>query len=186
MILQPHPPVRIVVRGGGEGSRGAALGLEEMRRTAALVGRVIDASPHDDAAIVELAAFTLTSGGELFRMAASEAQRRRAIEAWRAEHPRAAPHAAVEWHPDLVRYGAEQLNQRFERRFGARMTAGGWLGWIAIRIAVDAELRGLPLAKGRYDGHKGAALHFGDGNRLVQPLCVVDASGGLLGIAPPA
>ena len=185
LILQPHPPVRIVVRGGGEGNRGAALGLEEMQRTAALVGRVIDGSPHADAAIVDIASGTLTSAGEVFRMAAGEAQRRRAIEAWRAEHPGAAPHAAVEWHPDLVRFGAEQLNQRFERRFGARMTAREWLGWIAIKIAVDAQLRGLPLAKGRYDGHKGAALHFGDGSRLVQPLCVVDGSGRLLGVAPP-
>lgn len=180
---QPADPVRLVVRGSGEGSRGAAMALEEMEQTAVLLGRAIDRAPHARASVVDPAAATIASGGETYRVAAGGAARRRALAAWSAAHPGSAAHAAIEWHPALIRYGAEQLNQRYERRFGAPMTAAEWIGWMAVKAAVDAGLRGVPLSRGRFDGHKGVALYFGADRTLVQPLCVVDGGGALLGLS---
>lgn len=179
-VVQPPGPVRIVVRGSGAGSRGAALALEEMERTAALVGRAIDPAPHPDAIVVDAEARTMTFGSETFYVAASGAARRRAIDAFQSENPGSAPRDAIEWHPGLSRFGAEQLNTRYERRFGHGMTAAEWIGWMAVKAAADAQLRPVPLARGRFDGHKGVALYFGPDRHLVQPLCIVDAGGALL------
>jgi ABC-type branched-subunit amino acid transport system substrate-binding protein len=91
--------------------------------------------------------------------------------------------AAVLWHPDLFRYGAEQLNERYRRRFDGGMTAEAWAGWMAVKAATEASLR----ARGRelravladpqmaFDGHKGRPLAFdGPGRTLAQPLYLVD------------
>jgi hypothetical protein len=180
-IAQPPGPVRIVVRGSGAGSNGAALALEEMERTAVLVGRAIDRSPHAAAIVIEPGASILIAGGETFHVDASDGARREAIEAFRPDHPGSEPRDAIEWHPGLTRFGAEQLNTRYERRFGEGMTAAEWMGWMAVKAAVDAQLRQVPLARGRFDGHKGVALYFGPDRRLVQPLCIVNAAGALLG-----
>jgi hypothetical protein len=181
IVVRRSGPVRLVLRGAAGDSRGAAMALAEMQQTASLVGREIARAEHPDAMVVDIAAHAIVHHGTTFHVAASDDDRRRAIAAWRESHPDSAPHDALEWHPGLVRFGAEQLNARFERRFGARMTAGDWLGWAAVKIAADAQLRSVALGKGRYDGHKGAALYFDAAGRLVQPLCLVDARGTLLG-----
>ncbi len=48
---------------------------------------------------------------------------------------------ASAWHWTYERYGAPQLNQRFEKRAGYRMTAPQWAAWAAVRAAVEAILR---------------------------------------------
>jgi len=40
----------------------------------------------------------------------------------------------------------------------------------------------VPLARARFDGHKGTPLTFDAGRRLLQPLCIVGAEGELLGV----
>lgn len=93
------------------------------------------------------------------------------------------------WHWSLERYGGEQLNERYRRRFGARMDSPAWAGWLALKIALDAALRAektdgrsllrqLADPRARYDGQKGRPLRFArDTHRLVQPVYRVSGRG---------
>jgi hypothetical protein len=157
---------------------GATMAVEEMSRTASLLGRRIETASHVGAIEVDLRQQSLTWQGERYVVAASPQARQTALAAWRG--PRA--DAAVEWHPGLTRYGAEQLNARFLERFDQPMDAAAWISWMLVKIAADAQLRGVGIASGRFDGHKGTPLAFGDDRHLVQPLCLVDAAGTLLGV----
>ncbi|HSJ98857.1 MAG TPA: hypothetical protein VLC53_17410, partial [Myxococcota bacterium] len=73
---------------------------------------------------------------------------------------------ACDWHGELSRYGAAQLNERFARRSGAAMDERAWSGWLAVKLASEAQLRGGPedriarIAAARTDGHAGAPLRF--------------------------
>lgn len=89
--------------------------------------------------------------------------------------------SAVIWHPDLARYGAAQLNDRFKRRFGTPPGAEEWASWMAIKLLWDATLRAestdprrlAALLEGNhgFDGHKGQPLTFGSrDHQLRQPL----------------
>ena len=93
------------------------------------------------------------------------------------------------WHWSLERFGGEQLNERYRRRFGARMDSPAWTGWIAMKIALDAALhaqsaggaallRQLSDPRAQYDGQKGRPLRFAPGTRrLVQPVYRVAGHG---------
>jgi len=50
--------------------------------------------------------------------------------------------AASAWHWTWERYGAPQLNQRFDRRASRRMAAEDWAAWVAVRSVVEAVTRG--------------------------------------------
>lgn len=91
---------------------------------------------------------------------------------------------AVLWHERLFRYGAEQLNERYRRRFGTGMDSDAWAAWMAVKALAEASLRAAgdrpPLTealggrRARFDGHKGAPLSFSaPGGTLAQPLYVV-------------
>jgi len=45
------------------------------------------------------------------------------------------------WHWTWERYGAPQLNQRFERGAGRRMEAEDWAAWAAVRATIEAVAR---------------------------------------------
>jgi hypothetical protein len=93
------------------------------------------------------------------------------------------------WHHTLRRFGAEQLNERFRRRFGTGMTSPAWAGWAAMKIITESALRsrsarGADLARflatraARFDGHKGEPLAFdGRTGELRQPLYVIHGDG---------
>ena len=85
------------------------------------------------------------------------------------------------WSPDLERFGAAQLNDRFRARFGAdaAMRGPAWAGWFAAKAATEAVLRarakdpaavGKVLRTGRFDGHQGKPLAFASGGALLPPL----------------
>lgn len=157
---------------------GATLALDEMGRTASLLGRAIDRSSHPDAMTIDVQQQSVAASAQRYFVNASPEARAAAVASWR--DPRA--HAASEWHPQLRKYGAEQLNARFLQRFGEPMDAAAWISWMLVKIAVDAQLRSVALAEGRFDGHKGVPLTFGPDRHLIQPLCLVDAAGALLGV----
>ncbi len=48
---------------------------------------------------------------------------------------------AETWHWTLERYGAPQLNQRFERRTGRKMGGEDWAAWAAVRAVIEAVVR---------------------------------------------
>jgi hypothetical protein len=89
------------------------------------------------------------------------------------------------WHHTLRRFGAEQLNERFHRRFGSDMESAAWAGWVATKIVTEAALRGRSTSSAnlaryllgsgvRFDGHKGEPLAFNRATgELRQPLYVI-------------
>lgn len=201
-------PARRTVRLGlalAEGSaaaRGATLAAEEARRAAELLGASFEmgAPGPRTAVVVGLAtsvknpqAVFLTVGSpgvmapaqpRTFHVASSP-RRRQQVLAGAAQGV-----DVVDWHPDLVRYGAEQLNQRFRQRFGQPMVEDAWRGWMAVKIAAEAVLRNpggdlaAALASLRFDGHKGEPLEFDrQDHHLRQPVYLVDGKGRLIGDA---
>ena len=110
-------------------------------------------------------------------------------------------HAPALWHPGLVRFGAAQLNERHERRFGNPMDPSAWAGWFVVKLLWDLILREAGTASGepvpeslgesrgespgealgerlmdpatRFDGHKGVGMGFRSDGRLRQPLYLV-------------
>ncbi len=86
------------------------------------------------------------------------------------------------WHWTWERYGAPQLNQRFEKRAERRMSATDWAAWAAVRAVVEAVLRSgetdaaalravLTSDAIRLDTYKGAPGGFRPwDNQLRQPI----------------
>jgi hypothetical protein len=122
-------------------------------------------------------------GACLFRIGLTEAERREALERWRADTPEAAAAReprVVEWHPSLARYGAKDLNDRYRKQTGEPMNAEAWRAWFAVKALVDSALRAAEadrcraLGRARFDGHKGRPLLFDPDTRVLrQPLYIV-------------
>lgn len=55
---------------------------------------------------------------------------------------------ASAWHPYWERYGAPQLNRRFFRLVGRRMSDEDWATWIAVRATLDAAASAHETAAG--------------------------------------
>jgi hypothetical protein len=186
----------------GSAARGAELGIEEARHTARLLGMALEIGADSDALVrigerapdprglflaLEPAPASVGQPG-VFHVGSSAAFRERAL----AGRDRQAVQA-VDWHPGLERFGAEQLNQRFVRRFETPMDEAAWRGWMAVKVAAELALRGhlgsdgdagdarAALAAMSFDGHKGRPLAFDAGDRhLVQPVYLIDREGRLL------
>jgi len=89
---------------------------------------------------------------------------------------------ATAWHWSWERHGAPQLNGRFEKQSGQRMTATDWAAWLAVKSVIEAMQRtsGVDYKKlSSYlrgpeitiDGFKGNRLSFRKwDNQLRQPL----------------
>lgn len=86
------------------------------------------------------------------------------------------------WHWSWERHGAPQLNQRFERHYGRRMSEPEWAGWAAIKSLTAAFMlvesaRSIDLSRALespelvVDLYKGAPGNFRPGSRqLRQPM----------------
>jgi ABC transporter substrate binding protein (PQQ-dependent alcohol dehydrogenase system) len=75
--------------------------------------------------------------------------------------------SAETWHWTWERHGAPQLNQRFDRIAGRRMTSDDWVGWAGVKSVVEAAVHArsasaedlLPVLRGdafTLDTYKGA------------------------------
>lgn len=100
-------------------------------------------------------------------------------------------HVVSDWHHAFTRYGAAQLNERFEREFGKHMSADAWHGWVAVKAIFEAAQRGDELCgelgRLRFDGHKGRALRFDPETRmLIHPSLIVREQNGktIVEVAP--
>jgi ABC transporter substrate binding protein (PQQ-dependent alcohol dehydrogenase system) len=99
------------------------------------------------------------------------------------------------WYWAFERYGAPQLNQRFEREARRRMTGYDWAAWAGLRVVIEAiaRARSADLApveaylKGdqlRFDMYKGAPGSFRAwDNQLRQPI-VLHTSDAVIAVAP--
>jgi len=180
--------------------RGAQLGAEEAGRTAELLGARFELSTNTDGVVAVVGGAELehlvvpllttrapedmSDPGPLranvFHVSSTPAERREALARWGGEGGQ-----AVDWHSSLTRFGAEQLNSRFEMRFGAPMDSLAWVSWMAVMIAAEMALRATPLERLRFDGHKGERLWFRpEDHGLRQPLYVV-AGGKVVGEVAP-
>lgn len=203
LALLGNAPRTIRVGLIGAAGPGARLGAEEAGRTAELLGArfelvaggtdvqvlVGEAPPAEEPGVPFFVTRSMDGPPRrnVFHVASSPEERRKALARFGP-----APEGArvVDWHPSLSRFGAEQLNQRFETRFGSRMDEAAWASWMAVMIAAELVLRSPDpgnlssrLERLRFDGHKGARLWFW-GRRLVQPLYVVAGDQVLGEVAP--
>ncbi|MFL6200711.1 MAG: ABC transporter substrate-binding protein [Thermoanaerobaculia bacterium] len=169
--------------------RGAQLGAEEAGRTAELLGARFELRNDFEGVVAIVGGAELGDRGiplltirapedlsdpgpfrpHVFHVSSTPAERREALARWGGEGGQ-----IVDWHPSLTRFGAEQLNSRFESRFGAPMDSLAWASWLAVMIAAEMALRATPLERLRFDGHKGERLSFRpEDHGLRQPLYVV-------------
>jgi hypothetical protein len=181
--------------------RGARLGLEEARRVGELLHVEISSGPTSDFALIGLdppqeettavflaAATPARSSGLAWDVTSSPAFRRQALDRFQDRKDL----RVADWHSGLMKFGAEELNVRFLRRFGQPMDERSWHGWVAMKCAVELALRypgGSPrqrISELRLDGHKGMMLSFDPQNRhLIQPVYVVDVQGKLVDQVEP-
>jgi ABC transporter substrate binding protein (PQQ-dependent alcohol dehydrogenase system) len=101
----------------------------------------------------------------------------------------------VTWYWAFERYGAPQLNQRFEHEAKRQMTGYDWDAWAAVRVVIEAiaRSRSAELApveaylKGdalRFDMYKGTPGSFRDwDNQLRQPI-LLHTSDAVIAVAP--
>ena len=122
-----------------------------------------------------------------FHVCASDAMQHRALTGMAASSNRT--DATIElWSSRLERFGAAQLNDRFQSRFHRPMDSQAWAGWFAMKVAWEASLR-VRSADGpaisdylerettQFDGQKGVPLSFRRwDHQLRQPLYAVAAS----------
>lgn len=118
----------------------------------------------------------------VFHVASSPRDRREAL----ARESAPPGSQAVDWHAGLKRFGAEQLNVRFQERFGASMDSLAWASWLAVKAVAELALRNpgsgrseLParMESFGFDGHKGERLRFRrEDHQLEQPLYVKEPS----------
>lgn len=101
----------------------------------------------------------------------SPAGPRRVFHVYPAHVAATASPATALWHHTLHRYGARQLNERYERRFRTTMDSSAWAGWFAVKALAETLLRQpagdasgeavvSAIARGQFDGHKGQPLSF--------------------------
>lgn len=196
------PPIRVALITPPHASilAGARAGAEEAKHTAQMFGREFHltiigaAGPHEaSAAARRLHHVTAIVGGVTHEIADAiagaskapfleilsipEAGRPRPADARYRLVPFRSDRATVWWHHDLSRYGAGELNERFFRATGRRMDSDAWTAWLAMKIVVEAALRGRDIGAIRIDGHKGVPLHFDEHRVLQQPVYRIDAKG---------
>jgi hypothetical protein len=191
LLLDPEAP---------EG-RGARLGLEEAQRVGELLHVEISSGPTSDFALIGLvppreetpalflaAAPPPAAAPPAWNVTSSPAFRRQALD----RHKDRNDLRAVDWHAGLMKFGAEELNVRFRRRFDQEMDERSWHGWVAVKCAVELALRypgGSPkqrIGELRLDGHKGMMLRFDPEDRhLVQPVYLVDPQGRMVEAVEP-
>lgn len=161
---------------------GVKMSIAEAQQTAKLLGREVrleTEAAHPFATIeADARGVSLTSGSCTFQLAPSEAERASLLSDWKKRSGKNGDYRIVVWHSSLKQFGGVDLNERFTRQFHAPMTEGAWLGWVAVKSAVEAALRAngpacAAIRDIQFDGHKGALLSFKNGV-LQQPLYVIE------------
>lgn len=169
---------------------GVELGLEEIAKTARLLQRDVEigtsaTAPADTVLLSgSLAAVAIGTSAQahVLRVVPSREVRNAMLQRWlKSGVDRSGAGQLVAWSPGLHRYGATQLNQRFETKFERGMTEPAWAGWISAKIAGEALLRhaepALEVRSLHVDGHKGRPLFFDRSGMLVQPMFIIESVG---------
>ena len=99
------------------------------------------------------------------------------------------------WHPYWERHGAPQLNRRFFRLAGRRMSDEDWATWVAVRATLDAaaahsELAGKALLEALLDPelkielYKGAPGSFRSWSHQLRQPILLGTHDAVVGLAP--
>ena len=102
---------------------------------------------------------------------------------------------ASAWHWTSERYGAPQLNQRFERRMKRRMDGLDWAGWAAVKSVVEAVVRSestaLPEIRKRLlsddftlDTYKGVPASYRAWDHQLRQAILLHSHNAVLAFAP--
>lgn len=183
--------VRIAVLPVSDALRaGITFGLQEAQHAARLFGaavRLLDFSPEDINRIMA-EHFTIVICDDVPPAIERAATDRRVVVFNAGAPVRCAPFVfhlsrvrrptELAWHRGLERYGAAQLNARYEAAMNAAMDENAWLGWLAIKIGWEATIRArstdarvladyLVRDTTVFDGHKGRPLRFDAHTRVL-------------------
>jgi len=101
----------------------------------------------------------------------------------------------VAWHWTWERYGAPQVNSRFEKKSGGRhMASADWAAWLAVKMIVQSALRtksadfdrqrAFILGDGTFDGDKGLAVSVRAWDRQVRQAILLAAPYEVVAAAP--
>jgi ABC transporter substrate binding protein (PQQ-dependent alcohol dehydrogenase system) len=99
------------------------------------------------------------------------------------------------WHWTLERFGAPQLNQRFDRLAGRRMNAQDFASWAAVRSvveaivrtkAVDAAVLGKALTSDKvpFDAYKSLPSSYRPWDRQMRQTIVLHTDNAVIALAP--
>ena len=99
------------------------------------------------------------------------------------------------WHWTWERHGAPQLNQRFEKLAGRKMTGEDWAAWAAIRVVVEALSRGARPAAAdlrayltggdlNFDAYKGEPGSFRPWNNQLRQTILLHTHNAVIARAP--
>ena len=102
---------------------------------------------------------------------------------------------ALEWHWAMERYGAPQVNSRFEQAAGRRMGWQDWSAWIAARAALTAFAKSrdgsaegidtfLRSDRLRLDGSKGTTMSFRPWSGQLRMPILLATDNAVIDIAP--
>jgi hypothetical protein len=176
--------------------RGMRLGFEEAQRAGELLHLNFVSGPTSEFALIGLVAPKVEPPGlylavgplvgsgtvqsRVYAVSSSLEFRRQALE----RHQDRKDLKVVDWHHDLEKFGADQLNERFRRRFDQPMDEAAWRGWVAVKLAAELALRfgtgagADKIGELSLDGHKGMPLRFDPkDHHLVQPVYLIDPQG---------
>jgi hypothetical protein len=165
-----------------DAAAGVAMGIAEAKRAAELLGRRIAWKTSPAGADATISADAIVVGNCRYTMMPAKPALDARLDAWAAKQK--APTAGTEklaveaWHHSLTKFGAAELNERYERFASRFMTSDAWLGWCAVKALTEAWLQaGGALCRSldalEFDAHKGEPLRFED-RALRQPLYLVD------------
>lgn len=102
---------------------------------------------------------------------------------------------AEAWHWTSERYGAPQLNQRFDKRMGRHMTGEDWAAWAAVRSVVEAVVRSgkttvddlaatLTSDDFHFDAYKGFPANYRSWDRQMRQPIMLHTHNAVIAFAP--
>lgn len=129
----------------------------------------------------------------LLHVIPSEQMRADALAQWQERNPEK-PATVRAWHEDFTKFAASQLNNRFEKSQGEKMTDEAWAGWAGAKMVADAVVQTMQYDAAFmlnhlkndlvFDGQKGDNTNYRENGQLRQILLLVDEQNKIVAEAP--
>jgi len=119
----------------------------------------------------------------LLSITASQQMKHDALAQMLKKNPESTAHVQG-WHQDFKKFAASQLNNRFTKAHGVKMTDDAWAGWAAVKLLSDTVARTQSVDGAvmlnylrndiAFDGQKGAGATFRDTGQLRQLVLLIE------------